>query len=71
MPSLTDKVEDIGMALVYASVLIGGIAFTFWNSANLTGITGTNLLAWGLILTFGLLGLAFAFISHARHRGKR
>ena len=83
---LTDKVEDIGMAIVYAAIIMGGVAFSMWNGVNLTikpvynvsnpsEITGyttvldpTQTLAWGLLMTFGLLAIAFAFIGNARQK---
>ncbi len=84
--NLGKQVEDMGIAFIYAVVLIGSVGFAFWNSINMTArplynATGdligygatldtTQLLAWGLVLTFLVLSVAFGFMSYMRSGGK-
>lgn len=89
---LSKDVEDLGVAFIYAVILIGSVGFAMWNSLNLTirpiyntsvnatpgeiiGYTSvldtTQLLAWGLMLTFMCLGVAFGFMKYMRRGGKR
>lgn len=86
---LAEQVEDMGIAFIYAVVLIGSVGFAFYSSINLTakpvynettgaiiGYTSTldttQLLAWGLVLTFLVLGIAFGFMGYMRSKtGKR
>jgi len=87
MSKLAEQVEDMGIAFIYAVVLIGSVGFAFWNSINMTAkplynaTTGaligygptldtTQLLAWGLVLTFLVLGVAFGFMGYMRRSGK-
>jgi len=71
MPSLADKIEDMAMAFIYAIVLIGSVGFAFWNTVNTSALDTTQLLAWGLILTFLCLGIAFGFMGYMRKGKKR
>jgi hypothetical protein len=70
MPSLAENVEDMGIAFIYAVVLIGSVGFAFWNTVNTSALDTTQLLAWGLVLTFLVLGVAFGFMSYMR-QGKK
>lgn len=71
MSSLAQKVEDMGIAFIYAVVLIGSVGFAFWNTVNTSALDTTQLLAWGLVLTFLVLGVAFGFMSYMRSGGKK
>ncbi len=70
MPNLARQVEDMGIAFIYAVVLIGSVGFAFWNTVNTDALDTTQLLAWGLVLTFLVLGVAFGFMSYMRSGGK-
>ena len=82
---LTNQVQDLAIAFIYAVVLIGSVGFALWSSLNLTTravwnttnatpfiseyvsvLDTTQLLAWGLMLTFMCLGIAFGFMSYMR-----
>lgn len=73
MPSLSEKVEDMAIAFIYAVVLIGSVGFAFWATLNLSALDTTQALAFGLILTFLCLGVAFGFMGYMRQgvKGKR
>ena len=70
MGSLAAQVEDMAIAFIYAIVLVGSVGFAFWNTVNTTALDTTQLLAWGLILTFLCLGIAFGFMGYMRQKGK-
>lgn len=73
MGKLAADVEDMAIAFIYAIVLVGSVGFAFWNTVNTSALDTTQLLAWGLILTFLCLGIAFGFMGYMRrgHGGKR
>lgn len=71
MSKLAQKVEDMAIAFIYAVVLIGSVGFAFWSQVNTAALDTTQLLAWGLILTFLVLGVAFGFIGYMRRGGGR
>jgi hypothetical protein len=72
--SLSDQLEELGMAFIYATILIGSVGFGLWSLINTSDLDITQSLAWGLILTFCVLGAAWSFIGAMkveRERGKR
>jgi len=86
--TLGKKMEEMGMAFIFAIVLVGSVGFSFWSTLNMTqrpvynSVTGalightatldpTQLLAWGLVLTFICLSLGFGFMSYMRLGKKR
>lgn len=87
--SIAKDVEELGLAFIYAVILIGSVGFAFWSGLNLTirpvynasnasqilsytnVLDTTQLLAWGLILTFMVLGVAFGFMSYMRKGGRK
>jgi hypothetical protein len=72
MANLIDKMEEGSIAFIYVVVLVGSVGFAFWATVNTTaaGLDTTQLLAWGLVLTFLVLGIAFGFIGHFRRVSK-
>lgn len=68
---LDEKVEEMGIAFIYAVVLIGSVGFAFWATVNTSALSTTELLAWGLVLTFLCLGVAFGFMQYMRTGTKR
>jgi len=71
MSSLGAKVEDMSVAFIYAVVLIGSVGFSFWATINTSALDTTQLLAWGLVLTFLCLSVAFGFMGYMRSGRKR
>jgi len=70
MAELAQKVEDMAIAFIYAVVLVGSVGFSFWSQVNTTVLDTTQKLAWGLVLTFLVLGMAFGFVGYMRHSKK-
>jgi hypothetical protein len=83
---IAEQVEEMGIAFIYAVILIGSVGFAFWSTVNTSpqpilnatgdvvsytvGLDTTQVLAWGLVLTFLVLGVAFGFMSYMR-QGKK
>lgn len=69
MSSLATKMEDLGEGLLIMAIVVGGIAVPIFLNVSTTGMSATQLLAWGAVLTIGLAAGALAFIRHMR-KGK-
>lgn len=67
---MSEKVIDIGIALVVLAIIVGGVAIATLETVNISSLTTTQALVWGLPLTFGLLAVGLMFIRSVKKKGR-
>lgn len=65
MSSLTTKITEIGIAAILAGALIP-VGLTMLSSANTTGWTDTQVIMWGVVGLFLMVGIVLAVIQAAK-----
>ena len=70
MPSLADKIEEVGVALVILAILVGQVAVPIFLNVSTTGMSTTQATIWGVILTLSFLGIGLGSIGYMRHARK-
>lgn len=65
MSSLTSKVTEIGIAAILTGALIP-VGLTMLSAANQTGWTDTQVVMWGVVGLFLMVGVVLAVIQAAK-----
>jgi len=65
MPSLTQKITEIGVAAIMAGALIP-VGITMITQANVSGWTSTQTIMWGVVGLFLMVGVVLAVIQASK-----
>lgn len=65
MSSLTSKITEIGIAAILAGALIP-VGLTMLTAANTSGWTETQVVMWGVVGLFLMVGIVLAVIQAAK-----
>lgn len=71
MGSLSAKAEDIGEAILVIAIVVGGIAVPIFLNVSTTGMSTSQALAWGSVLTLVFAGLALGALRTMRGGKKK
>lgn len=70
MAGISDKIEEVGVALVILAILVGQVAVPIFLNVSVTGMDTTQQVVWSVILTLSFLGIALAIIGYMRSARK-
>jgi hypothetical protein len=65
MSSLTSKITEIGISAILAGALIP-VGLTMLSAANTSGWTSTQVIMWGVVGLFLMVGVVLAVIQASK-----
>lgn len=63
---MAEKIEDIAVAIVLLSILVGQVAIPVFADVNISSLDTTQALVWGFTLTFAVLGIGLMFLRSVK-----
>lgn len=68
MADLADKAINIGVGILVLSIVVGSVAIPTFLNVSTTGMTSTQSLTWGSVLTIALVAGMLIFIYEIKKK---